>query len=388
MDWAFNVPIKFKYKTLDDAKSSIKNACTSKNTALLMSSTAIKRYGLTELIEELTQIEGFVLLDRVTPNPSPEDIYYLLEKIKGKKTAQIIAVGGGSAIDSAKAVAALYTFIKSKTEIQTEIKDYKDITTIIKNKTYKKESLADKTIPIIAVPTTAGTGSEATMWATIWDKDNHKKMSVEAPWLYPQESWLVPELTLGMTAKLTLATGLDALCHAVEAYWSKNSNPIVRSLSKEAISTISKNLPLAIKEPKNLEYREKMLTGATLAGLSFSNTRTTACHSISYPMTSLYGIDHGFAVAVVLYGVLSRNIDAIIDKESLFEAFGGKNLKDIKKWLDETTEPVMPLRLSSFGLTRDDLETIARESFTEGRMDNNPVPLTEKDVREILHEAF
>jgi len=379
MNWAFNVPIKFSYKGLEELKKLIKSACDGENTALIMSGSAIRRYGMAELMKELRQKEGFIHLDHVAPNPSPEDIYELIEKTRGKNISLIIAVGGGSAIDSAKAVSAIYTF---------DVTGYRQITEIIRKKEYKNEALADKAIPIIAVPTTAGTGSEATMWATVWDRDSNKKLSVEAPWLYPREAWLVPELTLGMPPELTLATGLDALCHAVEAYWSRNSNPLVRSIAREAITVIRESLPGAIKEPDNLAYREKMLTGATLAGLAFTNTRTTACHSISYPMTALYGIPHGLAAATTLPGVLARNLDAIPDRTALLDAFGCTTPQGVAQWLQETASLVRTLRLSDFGLSAADLEKIARESFTEGRMDNNPVTLTEEDVMEILREAY
>ena len=160
----------------------------------------------------------FDVIDESISNP---DIH-LLEKVLSdiSRPDLIIAIGGGSSIDLAKAISALY--------------DYKneDILELIKNKDYLSNV---NYIPVIAVPTTAGTGSECTKWATIWDFDNCKKYSVDADFLYPIESWLVPELTITMDENMTLATGLDALAHAMESYWSVPSNAYTRILARNSI---------------------------------------------------------------------------------------------------------------------------------------------------------
>ena len=176
-------------------------------------------------------------------------------------------------------------------------------------------------LDFIAIPTTAGTSSEVTSWATIWDTARSMKMSVEAKWLAPSTAYIIPELTLRLTDRLTLTTGLDALSHAVESYWSKSSNVITREFSKNAISIIVEYLPRALKDPRNIEYRERLCLGALLSGMAFGNTKTTACHSISYPLTMRYGIEHGFAVIITLAEVMKRNEAKIVDFEGLLKAF-------------------------------------------------------------------
>ena len=239
---------------------------------------------------------------------------------------------------------------------------------------------------MIAVPTTAGTGSECTKWATIWDFDNSKKYSIDADYLYPIESWLVGELTVTMDEKMTLATGLDALAHAMESYWSVPSNPYTRVLARDSIRIIRKYLPLALNDLDDLECRRKMLMGSFFAGLAFSNTRTTACHSISYPLTMMFGINHGFAAAMTLSEVLSRNWDYLKEKDLFLDSWDAKDLDDIKGWLDEVTSGT--LKLSNFGVKKEEIPDIVKLATTGGRMDNNPIIFDEDEILDILNNVY
>ena len=157
------------------------------------------------------------------------------------------------------------------------------------------------------IQTTAGTGSECTKWATIWDFDDCKIYSVDADFLYPTESWLIPDLTMTMDENMTLSTELDALIHAMEFHWSVPSNAYTRVLAENSIAIIRKYLPLVVYDLNNLEFRKQMVMGSFFAGWAFSNTRTTAYHSIFYPLTMMFGINHGFVVVITLVDVLKRN---------------------------------------------------------------------------------
>ena len=210
-------------------------------------------------------------LTNILSNPSIEQLA-MIRKTLPNLPKTIIALGGGSVIDMAKILIAFESFQSTAPA--------ESLLHIIDQKLYlDQENNADYTL--IAIPTTAGTGSELTRWATIWDTINKKKYSVERDDLYPTEAWIDPALTVGLSPLLTASTGLDALSHAVEAYWSTKTNPIVRRLSAQAITQIVHNLKKAIYSPKDLEAREGMCLGSIFAGLAFSQTRTTACHSLS-----------------------------------------------------------------------------------------------------------
>ena len=359
MDWVYNVPVKFHEYSLDEMKVRLQEF--SGNILFIASRRVIDTFKF--------EVSNFQLLDESIANPDFHLVEDVLETIK--KPDLIIAIGGGSSIDLAKAISSLY--------------EYKDnnVLDLLKNKDYLENT---DPIPFIGVPTTAGTGSECTKWATIWDFDNSKKYSIDADYLYPNEAWLVPELTQTMDEKMTLATGLDALAHAMESYWSVPSNKYTRVLARDSIRIIRKYLPLALSDLDNLEYRKQMLMGSFFAGLAFSNTRTTACHSISYPLTMMFGINHGFAAALTLFEVLKRNWDFVDEKDLFLDAWDADNLDDIKKWFDEVSAG--DLKLSNFGVKKEQIPDIVKLATTGGRMDNNPIVFSEDEIEDILNSVY
>ncbi|MDF2842122.1 MAG: hypothetical protein K0R00_548 [Herbinix sp.] len=377
MDFNFLIKTKVNAGALEDLKNYIRKTRKNKQLLLVLSSSMEERFQLSEFIKELQDKNVVNRIKSVPSNPTEIDIKESLEHLE-EDFNYVIAFGGGSAIDLAKAVMALQYLRAQKLEGDTILK-------AIETKDYmEKERVCD----FLAIPTTAGTGSEVTSWATVWKSDRLGKLSVDAPWLAPTCAFVVPELTVPMNNRLTIATGLDALSHATESYWSKKSNPIVRELSKTAIKTIVKYLPKVIDDKDNLYYREKMCIGSVFAGLAFANTRTTACHSISYPLTMKYGIEHGFAVAITLVEVMKYNQSRIVEFNELLEAFGAVTPEDIKEWMDIVSNEIQPLTLSSFNIRREGLEAIACQSFTAGRMDNNPVKMKMDDVMRILEKCL
>ena len=204
--------------------------------------------------------------------------------MKGDLPDVVFAIGGGSTIDLAKCCVGL-NYLCAMERFSAE-----DVRQAIRTKVYLKHPVS---IPIYALPTTAGTGSEMTQWATVWDGEGTAKYSIDAPYLCPKRAYIVPEYTISMPRRLTLSTGLDAFCQAIEAYWAKASNPMVKEISKAALRLLVQYLPLALSEPSKLLFSRKSLLRLLFSGLAFSNTRTTACHSISYPLTMLFWIEHG-----------------------------------------------------------------------------------------------
>lgn len=347
------------------------------NIVLVMSESSALRWGMISFIDKLQSkcetLNGMLnWIKSVPANPTQEDIIKSLQQIGDKKIDIIIAFGGGSSIDLSKGISAFYSIEKNGNYSVEEITDS------IKNKKYKDGNFID----IIALPSTAGTGSEVTQWATIWDKNKIGKFSIDDPMLKPKMAIIVPELTLSMPDNMTLTTGLDALCQAIEAYWSKHTTPVVQEISYRAVELVIHNLRKAVELPDDIVVREKLCKASVLAGLAFSQTRTTACHSISYPLTMLYGVPHGLAASITLNAVGKINKGYFPNDEEIFMLFD--KYRGIKNWIDMVCDGVINMRLSSFGITEKDIPTIVDNAFTGGRMDNNPVDLSRSDVIKIL----
>jgi alcohol dehydrogenase class IV len=351
-----------------------------KRVLLIMNSSQEERLGLKGWVEALERAAAsYSRLDGISSNPTVDDLLRSLYSVPSETPDVIVAVGGGSSIDMAKALSALW-YLKSGEVARS------DVLSCIVNKQY----LTAKTrMPVCGIPTTAGTGSEVTKWATIWDPQGRAKLSVEAPWLTPERAYVVPEFTVSMPPRLTLATGLDALCHAVEAYWAKASNPMARELSKASIRLIVEHLPKILAgDGRDLALRQKMCLGSLFSGLAFSQTRTTACHSISYPLTMMYGIEHGLACAITLAGVLETNAPEVEEIDGLYGALGVRSPGELQAWLDSVCDGIVKLRLRSFGVEERNIPAITEGSFTLGRMDNNPVALGRNEVSAILRRIL
>lgn len=342
---------------------------------LILSRSGAARWGLQGVIELLQSQNKVIWIDRHLNNPTPMDIYDALKLTEGINLDLILAVGGGSTIDLAKAVSALQAVEK--------VPEIDEIIMAIENGSYKEKQIYTD---IIAFPTTAGTGSELTPWATVWDMDKSKKFSIECPQIQPRAARIVPAWTCSLSPRLTLLTGLDALAHAIEAYWSKKSDVLVRQMAYEGIRLVMENLKAAAYDLGNIELREKMCMASVLSGLAFSQTRTTACHSISYPLTIYHHIPHGLAAAITLDKIFDINAGYFNGYEGLLELF--KQFGGLSEWLTESTSGIVRLQLSEWGIKEEDLDNIVIHAFTTGRMDNNPVEITKNQVRTLLTELL
>jgi alcohol dehydrogenase len=237
-----------------------------------------------------------VTLDEVAPNPDFADLPRCCRRLGEAREAPrvIVALGGGSVIDTAKALAATGD-------------DFGRVRRFVETGSGAEELLA---LPIIAVPTTAGTGSEVTCWATLWHAAADKKYSLLRPSLYAEHAVIDPELLLGLPRGLTISSGLDALSHALESLWNVNANPVSRSLAVAAAREMLAALPLLVAELTDLDLRARVARAALLAGLAFSNTKTALAHSLSYPVTLRYGVAHGIACSFSLPMVMRGAIGA------------------------------------------------------------------------------
>ena len=264
-----------------------------------------------ELAERLATTAGVpaLVLDDVKPNPDRSDLAAQCQRVADLPRAPevVVAVGGGSVIDTAKVVAAARRGFAPVWDVLTSGRG--------------SESLDP--LPIIAVPTTAGTGSEVTSWATVWDGSGGRKYSLAAHALHPTDAVLDPELTLSCPRGLTISTGLDALSHALESIWNRNANPVSAIHAVAAAREILDVLPALSRQLSSRDLRARMLRASMFSGLAFSNTKTAIAHSMSYPVTLRHGTVHGVACSFTLPMVLRSviGVDAACD-EALARIFG------------------------------------------------------------------
>ncbi|MBD3182225.1 iron-containing alcohol dehydrogenase, partial [Candidatus Poribacteria bacterium] len=245
-------------------------------------------------------------------------------------------------------------------------------------------------LPLIAVPTTSGTGSEVTPWATFWNKSIKKKYSLSHKLMFSNHAVVDPELTLTLPLSVTASTAFDAVAHALEAFWSKFSNPISDIYALEALGLVANNLKALMDNPDNIELRSCMSSAALYAGLAFSNTKTTAVHSVSYPMTLYYNIPHGAACALLLgeFLVFNKSHITSVKLSRLDHVLGCENVFQIKELLKQLADDTgLPITLKQAGIPPEGVEVIVKEGFHPERVHNNPRKLTPHYLKEMLNSV-
>ena len=283
----------------------------------------------------------------------------------------IIAIGGGSVIDIAK---LLSVFPGDESEAEKMIRG--------------EMKVPDKLAPMIAIPTTSGSGSEATHFAVVYI--NEVKYSLASKSLIPEYVILDSELTYSMTPYQTAVSGMDALCQAIESFWAKGSTIESRSFASKAIKLLLKNLEAAVNHPDSF-IREEMMKGAHLAGKAINISKTTAPHALSYSLTTLYGIPHGHAVALtmgefILHNSRSSGRQLKGRMEDLFTLFGCENAcQSRNKFLSIMMNIGLETKLSEVvkALKKTDIPRLV-QSVNEERLGNHPIQVTKKDLLKIL----
>ena len=308
-------------------------------------------------------------------NPEVEELFEVYRQTQEKEIDLIIAIGGGSVLDVGKSLCCLYgSEIQSAEELCRKIQE-KDIT---KGK-----------CQWIGVPTTAGTGSEVTCWATIWNSKGNSKLSLERQDNYAYAAFVDPQFAASMPLELAVSSALDAVAHATEAYWAKATNLVSRGYACQAISMIMNHIEDFADPKKAAEVHDYMAQGSMLAGMAFSNTKTTACHSLSYPMTMQYHIPHGIAVSMLLTAVMRKNKPYIVNIEQLYNAYGVADVEALEEKLIRIFEMAgIHYKLRDWNVKKEELPMLAKLGVTKGRIDNNPAELHEEDMLQILQSIY
>jgi len=374
-DWIYHNPVKICFGTGTLSKLPF---CTGSDKAVLITTPGMRKRGVVDHIKALLgpRLQG--VFSDVTPNPTFYSINDAFRHVSLFRYKAIIALGGGSVIDTAKASAAIEASGNDKW-VQNHLKKGAPF----------PEPFNPK--PIIAVPTTAGTGSEVTMWATIWDMKDKKKYSLAHPTLFPSEAILDPDLTLSLPKEETTYSGLDALSHAMEAIWNKNANPLSDEWALKAIAIINRDLPSLIQNLSSSGLRTRLLFASLCAGLAFSNTKTALAHSLSYPLTAHFGLPHGLACALPLPHLLEFNGSRRFDRIK-----GMANALDTPEDLEAMVESLkrffgdiqVPLSLARYGVALDHVDWLTARAFTPGRAENNIVDLEQNELRSIVKRLF
>jgi len=315
--------------------------------------------GLRELLPEAP------VFAEVTPDPTVACVDRLAARIAEGRHDAVVAVGGGSAMDCAKAAAHLAA---------AGLPGIRPIHS-------GGVPVGRASLPLIAVPTTAGTGSEVTPIAVLNDEEKSLKGPIAGDALYPARAVVDPELTHALPLKVTTATGLDALAHAIEGYWSRNHQPLCDMLAIEAARLICANLPRVLRAPSDADARRAMSLAATTAGAAFQRPKTAMVHACSYPLSARYHLPHGAACAFTMEEAIRINAPAMGGRMDLF--LRGAGLESIEALIEVIRDAKefagLPRTLRDAGIAPSDIPRLARESL-HPILNNNPRPMTETDL--------
>ncbi|TET10194.1 iron-containing alcohol dehydrogenase [Candidatus Aerophobetes bacterium] len=344
-----------------------------KRALLVTGCSAMRKSGVLDRVGAIMKSAGveFFLFDGVESDPSLETVNEGIEFIQRERCDVVIGLGGGSAIDVAKAIASI-------------VKQPGTVWEYHRGKKIEKEGL-----PFIAVPTTAGTGAEITNNSVLMDREKLVKKSIRSPHMIAKVALVDPELTLSIPPRITAYTGMDAFVQALESYVTKTSNPITDTLALQAIEVIFHNLPEAVQEGGNIEVREKMALGSLLSAMAFSNSGLGAVHGLAHPIGAHFGVPHGLACAVLLPHVVGFNLKVRYEKFSqIAEKIGVEKTENLpcimKKFLQQIG---IPLDFRDYEITETDFSTIIAESRSSS-MSKNPRQASDEDLREILRRII
>ncbi len=367
--WKFAHPtsLLFGQEWLDDLGPQV-GAVIDGPVAVLTGNGAARSNGYLEQVCSALGDRQFGVFDRIEPEPSHSIVMAAKRFVEEGGFRGVVALGGGSTIDAAKAVACL-------AYIDAEIAPYMD----------REREFGSKQIPLIALPTTAGTGSEVTPFSVLRNEVTGEKKSLPSPYFYPDVSLVLPGFLSTVPRKVIGDTGLDALAHAYEAVWSVNANPVSDALAFRAIKLITDNFVRHYSSPGDLSAATAMAEGATIAGMAFSNTLTAGCHALSYPIERIFGLSHGASCAMTLHLVAEQNAAVVAAKFDLLAVQLGLNdgrevpASILRLRQQATTIPT----LRDLGARRGHLEEIAAGAF-QPLLKNNPVLMTEERIIGLL----
>lgn len=364
-------PVKLVFGSL--VRRQITEECVGKSVLIICSSTAYDRYSKDPELSALFSFASVTFEHGFESNPSLTDIIEISNKYRDSSLDLIVGLGGGSAMDVAKIASVSIPAMRKGIHIDDLLKDSALFSRF-------------KAIDCIQVSTTAGTGSEVTPFATVWDYESQQKKSLSHPVMYAKKAFIDPDFLSQVPLEVAISTGLDALNQAFESIWNVNANEFTRPLSRRAAVLALQSLPLISKASNDPELRAKLSLASLFAGLAISQTRTSICHSISYPLTLKYGIDHGMACSFSILEVFKYN-----------SAFIKDDLESIK--LDLNLDPYIVLEsiIKQHGINAYLAKSLPNKSIfsesiedfvTAGRFENNIKTCNQNDLIKIITASY
>ncbi|KLV28678.1 iron-containing alcohol dehydrogenase [Priestia megaterium] len=349
---------------------------------LVVSDPGVVRAGLVAPIITALETSGYrvLLFDSIEQNPRDKNCLEGAKLFRDFVADAVVAIGGGSAMDTGKAIA----LCGPNGGIPSDYADGRRLYTNI--------------APVICIPTTAGTGSEVTRSAVITESSTHRKMTLKHTTLRPILAVLDPELTFSVPPSVTAATGVDALVHAIEGYTCKVTNPISQAFGAKAMRTIVSALPIAFHDGKNDKARQDMLEGSLLAGLCFGSTDVAAVHCLAEALGGLYDTPHGVANAVFLPYVLrfnsmeNKQLHATLARYMNFAKDSDSDEIAVEKLIQgiiELTESLNIPKLKDLeGVKKEDFPSIVELAMQNKSTSSNVRSITETDYMQILEQAY
>lgn len=368
MDWSYEQPVKIEFGVNKRQKIPEIAQKEGWERGLLVCDPFFRTNGAAKELQTICGERLCGVFSEISPNPDVSEVDACWKAISEAKADFIVVLGGGSAMDCAKAASVI-------TVQAGTVLEYFD----------GKQEIPAEHIPIVALPTTAGTGSEVTSVSVLTDRKRNRKKPLASTSFYPAYAVIDPVLTYSMPARVTASCGVDVLCHALEGYWSKNHQPICDALAFHALSLVFRYLATACEQPDNALAREKMCEAAVIAGMAFGLPKTTASHACSYPISSLYHIPHGEACGLTIdyFTRLNAQNDQqgrILDLAQKLGYESGEELADAIRALKGRIG--MRSDLKQFDLTDADVEALAVQS-DHPNLKNNPTEITHEMLVEM-----
>lgn len=347
--------------------------------ALVCSDKGLIKVGTTKMVTDVLDGINFPyeIYSEIRPNPTVTNVQDGVEAFKKSGADCIIAIGGGSSMDTAKGIG-----------IVCNNPEFADVVSLEGVAPTKKKS-----VPIIALPTTAGTGAEVTINYVIIDEKRQAKMVCVDPNDIPAVAIIDPELMYSLPKGLTAATGMDALTHAIEGYITKGAWVMSDMYELQAIKMIAENLPLAVEEPTNPVGREAMALAQYIAAQAFSNVGLGLVHGMAHPMGSLHDIPHGVANAILLPRIMEFNMPKCIEKYGVIAQAMGVDTTGMSK--EEAAQAAVdavkalsirvgiPQRLSELNIFEKDIPALAAQAITDVCTPGNPRDVTKAEIVEL-----
>lgn len=355
-----------------------------KKKALVVTDKGLLQFGVAKKVTDVLDAAGleYDIFSEVKPNPTVRNVQDGVAAFKEAKADYLIAIGGGSSMDTAKGIGIVIN--------NPEFADVVSLEGVAPTK--------HKSVPIIALPTTAGTAAETTINYVIIDEEKHKKMVCVDPNDIPAVAIIDAELMYSLPKGLTAATGMDALTHAIEGYITKAAWELSDMFEIEAIRMIAKYLPTAVEEPQNPEGRNGMAVAQYVAGMAFSNVGLGLVHGMAHPMGSLFDIPHGVANALLLPTIMEFNMPLCIEKYGkIAEAMGvdtkGMTPEEAAQAAVDAVKALslkvgIPQHLSDLGITEKDIPALSEQALADVCTPGNPREVTLADIEGLYKKVL